>query len=380
MTLPSLSSVLGHRAAKDALGRVIALGQVGHAYLFEGPPAVGKTTLAKAFLARLTCLAAPADSPDPCGTCRSCAGWRRGEHPDFQHLQRDGAFIKIEQVRDATAKLQFDPILGATKVVLVEDAEHLIEPAANALLKTLEEPPARSCFVLTSSQSQRLLQTIHSRCQTLRLTALAPADVAAVLRLEGHAPPEAELAAGLAQGSLHKARMLCDPRRQTLVAEIVRAVSRVDQIEVANALDHILDAWKESRKALVRDDDEDEDADSEPVTAAAVPAAASGKAGTGGKAAELGSAEFSETIDIVRSALRDAVLLTTGAPVQLVVHKHAAGPLEAFGQRVGPLRLVGLLDRLEQAEDQAVFNTSGRNLLLGWLTHARLASYRSGGG
>lgn len=362
MSLANLSQLQGHTAARSALGSVLAQQQVGHAYLFEGPPGVGKRVLGEAFLARLTCLDAPATEADSCGRCRSCVAWQRGDHPDFQLVSRDGAFIKIEQVRAVTSRLQFDPVLGATKVVLVEDAEHLHEAAANALLKTLEEPPARSCFVLTSSQSQRLLHTIRSRCQTLRLGPLAPAEIAAVLALEGQAPAQARLAAGLAQGSLHDARRLCDPRRQRLVVELVQSVCKVEQFEVAALVEQMLQAWAQARQTL-RDDDEDDDEDD-----------AAAASGGSAKAIEFSATELVETLGVLRSALRDAMLLASDAPHHLVVHRDALAALAGLGQRLGPLRLASLLDALDATEDQQVYNTPPRVLLMGWLAQLRASA------
>ena len=105
MALHRFSAIRGHRAQVSALSRLILRGTPGHAYLFEGPEGVGKDVVAQALLARLACTRADPTSAEPCGTCPSCMAFLRGDHPDVTRLQKDGATIKIDQVRTAVKRL-----------------------------------------------------------------------------------------------------------------------------------------------------------------------------------------------------------------------------------------------------------------------------------
>jgi DNA polymerase-3 subunit delta' len=141
---------------------------------------------------------------DACGVCASCTRIGRGVHSDVLLIEpgETGA-IKVEQVRDAVERSAYRPFEGRRRVVIVDDADAVLVEAQNALLKTLEEPPSASTFVLVTSRCDVLLSTVVSRCQRLRFGRLAPASVADVLmRAHGFAPTEAQAAASVADGSV----------------------------------------------------------------------------------------------------------------------------------------------------------------------------------
>ena len=120
--------------------------------------------------------------PDACGACASCKRIARGVHADVLLIEPgDTGAIKIDQVRDAIERSAYRPFEGRRRVVILDDADAMNPDAQNALLKTLEEPPAASTFVLVTSRPDMLLPTVRSRCQRLRFGRLSPADVAAVL-------------------------------------------------------------------------------------------------------------------------------------------------------------------------------------------------------
>lgn len=157
-------------------------GRVPHAYLFTGPGGVGKATAALALAAAMNCERAPGEG---CGECAACERIGRGLHPDVITLERQGASqtVPIETIRK-----QVIPVLGLpphearARFFLFEEATALLDPAANALLKTLEEPPARTHFVLCTSSVGELLPTIRSRCQRI---IFQPLDAAARAELDG---------------------------------------------------------------------------------------------------------------------------------------------------------------------------------------------------
>jgi len=155
-------------------------GRVPHAYLFTGPGGVGKHTTALALAAAMNCERAEGEG---CGECSACERIGRALHPDVVTLERQGA---SQSVPIETIRKQVIPVLGLAphearaRFFLIEEATSLLDPAANALLKTLEEPPARTHFVLCTSSVGELLPTIRSRCQRVIFQPLA-ADVRAEL-------------------------------------------------------------------------------------------------------------------------------------------------------------------------------------------------------
>ena len=150
------------------LRRAIERERVPHAYLFAGPPGAPLVDTALALAAALCCTAARGVG---CGECDACAKIAGGIHPDVVTLVREGAaqIVPIENVRNQViARIGLPPHEGLVRVFIVEEATAMAPPAANALLKTLEEPPARTLFVLCTTAAEQLLPTIRSRCQRVR--------------------------------------------------------------------------------------------------------------------------------------------------------------------------------------------------------------------
>jgi hypothetical protein len=128
--------VVGHRSVIRLLERQRAEGRIAHAYLFTGPPHVGRRTLAWAWGMALLC----AESDPPCGSCRACRRMEAGHHPDALYVAPEGNSLKIDQIREVQRQLALTPVEGPYRVVLFDEAEKMTTEAANALLKTLEEP------------------------------------------------------------------------------------------------------------------------------------------------------------------------------------------------------------------------------------------------
>ena len=173
----------GQERAVAQLRRAIERNRVPHAYLFSGPPGAPLVDTALALAMALSCRRAPGEGcgDDPGAMCEPCAKIATGIHPDVVTLVREGAaqIVPIESVRNQViARIGFPPHEGEIRVFIVEEATALAPPAANALLKTLEEPPGRTLFVLCTTAPDQLLPTIRSRCQRVRLAAgtTLPAD------------------------------------------------------------------------------------------------------------------------------------------------------------------------------------------------------------
>jgi len=190
--------------------------------IFAGPDGVGKRTAAVALAQLVNCptpvspelarpapvrpeLAEPAPvSNDACGTCASCTRIARLVHGDVLVVEPgDTGVIKVDQVREVIERTAYRPFEGRRRVVIVDEADAMLSEAQNALLKTLEEPPSASMFVLVTSRPDELLPTVRSRCQRLRFGRLAAGDIAAVLmQSHGYSSTDAHAAASAADGSI----------------------------------------------------------------------------------------------------------------------------------------------------------------------------------
>ena len=137
-----LRDILGHEQILQELRTAWSRGRVPHAYLFSGLDGIGKVPTAIAFFQLLSCKS-PVDGPDACGKCRQCRLVADGHRPDFVRVEREGRFIKIDQIREINRAVRFPPVDSSTRTILIPDADTMNEPGANSLPKTPEEPNAQ---------------------------------------------------------------------------------------------------------------------------------------------------------------------------------------------------------------------------------------------
>jgi len=204
------SAIVGHRRLLTLLSRAIARDTLPPALILAGPSGVGKRRAAMAIARAVNCLEPRSTDEferDACGKCGACRRIERGVYPDVILIEPgDMGSIKIEAIRDVVDRAGYRPFEGRRRVVIIDDAEALVDPAQNALLKTLEEMPPASIFLLVSSIPDALLPTVRSRCPRLRFGPLSASEVAQALgRDHGYKEEAARAAAADADGSIGRA-------------------------------------------------------------------------------------------------------------------------------------------------------------------------------
>ena len=236
------SSLVGNERIKKLLKRAVAEGRIGQGLILAGPRGVGKHEFALALAQAVNC-ERPIEG-DACGQCIPCRKIAASEHLDVQTISRDGAFIKVDQMREMSREAQFRPFEGRRRVYILDDADRLNEKAANSILKTLEEPPDTSLILLVTSKPYALIETIRSRCQMLNFAPLTVAELETHLAAKAKRPiEETHMLARLARGSIGRALEIdLGEYRKTrgIMLELVEtmSVSR-DAVRLMNAAEYL---------------------------------------------------------------------------------------------------------------------------------------------
>lgn len=232
--------IVGHRGVITSISRAVARDSLPPSVLLTGPAGVGKRLLATAIARALNCGSPRRDArdlaTDACGSCSACRRIARGAYPDVLTLAAgEGGSITIDQVRVAIEQVGYRPFEGRRRVIIVDDADLLVPAAQNALLKTLEEPPASSQFVLVSARPDMLLDTVRSRCPRLRLGQLGVDEIAGVLMNRGTDEKAARSIAAAAGGSLGRALQLAGREQEETRDAAVRLLRSVSAARDARA-------------------------------------------------------------------------------------------------------------------------------------------------
>jgi DNA polymerase III subunit delta' len=223
--------VVGHDEAVSMLKEAVASERVTHAWLFTGPPGIGKLHTARVFAAALNC----PDGGD--GTCDTCRRILRGVHPDVHLVVPEGDNLLVEDVRAVREEASRTHHEARTAVFILDEADRMTEAAANALLKVLEEPPPEVVFVLVVRSAEALVGTVPSRARTLPFVSLSLAELTAALGEGQLDPGQTAWAAAASHGRLARARaLLTDEAARTRRSTVLDLTERLASGQPSDAL------------------------------------------------------------------------------------------------------------------------------------------------
>jgi DNA polymerase-3 subunit delta' len=239
----AFGDIIGQDRARLLLQRALAESRIPHAYLFHGPPGVGKKFTAVQFVKALYCRSV--SSLDACDVCIICRKIATDNHAFVMSVVPDGSSIKIEQIRAIQQRLSYKPYENQRTTVILEDCELLSSPAANALLKTLEEPRTNALLLLLTGKKDALPLTIVSRCQLVPFRPLPAFYLRTILERQGIDPATAALIASLSEGQLDR---LHSTELSQLLAMRQNAYNLLQDVVRAQGLSSFLQARKLASK------------------------------------------------------------------------------------------------------------------------------------
>jgi len=390
-------SLVGQREAVDVLrlaasaavdivaGQPVSPGSMTHAWLFTGPPGSGRSVAARAFAAAMQCEVLQ----DPgCGRCSACHTVLSRSHPDVHSVVPEGLSISVAEMRAVVGTAGRRPAMGRWQVVLIEDADRLTEAASNALLKAVEEPPARTVFLLCapSTHPEDVAVTIRSRCRHIALRTPPAAAVAQVLTDSG---VEAELAAWAAQagqGHVGRARRLArdEEARQRRSAVLAIPASLTSLSACLAAADHLVTTAEAEAKEI----SSELDAGETEALQVALGAGGTGKGsagaarGTAGAVRELEKRQKSRATRTQRDALdralvdlaafyRDVLLLQAGSTAASA-HPDFAGDVRVVARRISSAEALQRLDAVLGCREALTLNVKPRIAVEAMTTALRL--------
>jgi DNA polymerase-3 subunit delta' len=317
--------IRGQQRAIVFLRGIITNKRVASAYLFTGIQGIGKTTTALAFALLLNCMDPAAE--EACTRCESCKKLLDGNHPDLLIIEPDQEkkVIRIDQIREIERYLAFPPVFGRYRIIIIDPAENMSDEAANAFLKTLEEPPPCTIFILNVRETGELPPTIVSRCQKVPFKPLPTEVIVDWLVSEGNVSRErAAIVARLSEGSLGRAISLANDE---LFAERAQWLDMLHRV-VSGSLDTLLELAQKCSGLDKR--------------------AASGKGSKDSRIALM--------LGIWKSWYRDLLLIKLGGSWDLVFNSDFGGHLKEASGRYSIETLIRSLAVISRAERDLMNN------------------------
>lgn len=330
----SLSALIGNERVREALRRANARDRLPHALLFAGPEGVGKRTTALELAKAVNCVA-PVDG-DACDACESCASAANGEHLDIRVFEPEGQFLKIAQMRELAHFANERPFYArprARRVIVVDAADRMRDEAANAILKTLEEPPETTLIVLVTDQPYALLETIRSRCQTFRFGPLDHEEVERYLMANFKRPREETRLLARVSGGRIGAAIATDlsvyrEQRKEMLGLVELLAGSPDRVRLLKAAQYLADIGKKDK------------------------------------------ADFEARLDVFLGLCRDLYGLALGEPAERAANADLALRLEQLARAVAPERVARWVEAIDALKGQLRQNVNRQlaleSILLGF--------------
>lgn len=327
------SRVIGNDEGKAALSRMLEAGRVPGALLFAGEDGIGKKLFALELAKALNCR--NRQGVEPCNKCPACLKISRSKFPPFGKDDDDKnkliwseygdvamvraykRMIRVGPMREIEREANFRPYEGQARVFIIEDADRMNEPAANALLKTLEEPPQTSFLILITSQAAALLPTIRSRCQTIRFAPVPATEIEKFLIDQEHMEPaDARLLAFTSRGSIGRA-LATDAetyreQREAMLAVLDSLVLTGDRVELLRSAEGLNDARRKD--------------------------------------------EYECRLDVLESLIRDVWALALGRPDETIANIDELQSLRPIAARLNTHQAPQWLTQIEEMREQLIVN------------------------
>jgi DNA polymerase-3 subunit delta' len=311
-----MNALVGHEKILKFLERAVLDARPAHAYLFTGLEGVGKKLVSVRFACMLNC-------PDPIGdrfaSCPVCQKIAAEKHPDVTVERPEKGAIRIDRIRNIQSSLKYAPVEGNWRVVIIDDAHLINRSAQNALLKTLEEPPASHMLILITANPNLLLSTVRSRCRRIRFGSLSREEIIEILSCRGVSEEKARVLADLSSGSVARANDMDNPNFMEMRDRVIGFLADPSACGIAGTLELSADISGERSGAL-------------------------------------------DAIEIAKGWIRDVLTWHAGAPDR--VERQSLDIIAATAQHHSSQQLLSAYEELATASDliQADFNVN-RNLV-----------------